>query len=89
MKSSSRSVAMLARPLVNRIGKMRPSWTASCSAADKCSTGMVPLSKYSSISSSLPSATSSTSASWRDLASAVRLAGISLVTLPRPSPPEV
>jgi hypothetical protein len=50
---------------------------------------MVPFSKYSSISSSLPSATSSTSASWRVLASAARLAGISPVTLPRPSPPGV
>ena len=47
----------------NSTGKMRSSRMASCSAAIRCSSGMVPFSKYSSISSSLPSATSSTSAS--------------------------
>ena len=50
--------------------------------------GWCPSRKYSSISSSLPSATSSTRASWRCLGGCDEVAGISPI-LPRPSPPGV
>ena len=64
MKSIRRSVLMLPRPEANRTGKILSSRMASCKAGIRCSSGIVPLSKNSSISASLPSAIISTSFSW-------------------------
>src|SRR5213082_1458217 len=51
---------------------MRCSRIASRRPGNRCSSGMVPLSKNSSISASLPSATISTIFSWPSLAAAAK-----------------
>src|ERR1044071_1975956 len=66
---------MLPSPEANRTGKILSSLMASWSAGIKCSSAMVPLSKNSSISSSLPSATISPSFSCASLAVASSSAG--------------
>jgi len=54
----------------------------------RCSSGMVPFSKYSAMSSSLAFGDQPRRGlRWRALASATREAGISELTLPLPSPP--
>src|SRR6267154_793182 len=69
---------MLPRPEAKSTGKILSSLMASCSAGIKCSSAIVPLSKNSSINSSLPSATISTSFSWASFAAAAHFVRVSL-----------
>src|SRR5208282_5379937 len=68
MKSISSSTPIFPSPDVNSTGKSLSSRIASCSAGTRSSSGIVPFSNYFSISSSLPSATSSTSFSCASFA---------------------